>query len=683
MNTNKDILHVIIAALVITLIATLPTIISQQNKILRLEQEAPQTSQGQNNDSSTRIVEKIIHIPTEKVSRPLTTKRTLQELPAQPMQRTQEIVGHITTPDKNDNNQSITTLEPQPSKKATQRSARKKAQVEPEITTKETTKTGTELLPEVETYQPEKPIQTTFPYPTPPSQPRPITSNNTAPTYDSTMYLPVVVNNPIGNIANQTGSGGAGGSNGNTNNSGNNSGSNSGNNSNNGGGGSSSSSSGVSTADTSEILRTLQYHIPIEGGLAVNNLTPTTLRSRTPKTRASTGTNWEEPLIIDESSAFKNIGTIRFKEDIIFKPSANSTGVVAAIVVNKDNMTIDLYGYTLQFDSSEIGGLNTTQQIHGIYINPGVKNTKIVSSKSQDSVGAISRFTGYAIYASGNSTETNNNYDFFTNKIKQISIENILIAGNLNGIYLRRVEEATIHNSKIINNISYNTLYGINILNSQDIKITDCKVNQNISHASLTGIYIKDSIGVSVSNTQASYNKSLMTGNVAGITITASSASSCHSNSIFNCQANSNLCAYVNDTQSIGFHLKNQTFNNVIEKCIADGNSYGDYPQNNQTPTTPPLGYGIKLENSNSNQITDNILKSNLSYGFYDNLTGSTSFYTKNKSLYHPVANYDVFYITGTDATQPLEVITIYPGDLSTVAENLSPYSNIEVQQTL
>jgi hypothetical protein len=341
-----------------------------------------------------------------------------------------------------------------------------------------------------------------------------------------------------------------------------------------------------------------------------------------------------------------------------------------------------LYGFSLSLDSSDFGGLDSTSIIHGIYIEPGIKNTKIISSAPHETKGSIIGFTGYGILAEGFDEQTNSNSEIFINKVKQIEIDNLLIAENFNGICLDNVFQANINKSSIINNHSTSDAYGIYCLDSHDITINECKVNKNSSERNILGLCIQDCVGTSILHSEANYNESLLYGNAIGMQITGTT---CHANTIFNSQASANLCAHINSSESIGFHITNQAYNNVIEKCNTHSNkSMIPFPSQ-PTPTITPVGYGIKLENSNHNQIHENTSSTQKNYGFYDALIGSTTIYTGNKSLYNPTANYSIFFTTGTDATEPLPTTIIYPGDLLALlgSATTSPLINIEIKAAL
>lgn len=517
------------------------------------------------------------------------------------------------------------------------------------------------------------PTQTSYPH-LPAAQQANSQSNN-GPSYDSTMYLPVAMNSSSSSSASPATAAAASAASGDT-------------------------STPVTTTPTTttsttssttestldEILSTLQFDIPAQGGGLINNTSTNTTRSL-PKTRAE-NTNleyWTQPFIIsNDDPTFDHISVVRFQENIFYQPedsSISGSEENAAIIIRKDDTTIDLYGFTLALDSSEIGGLSATTVVHGIYIEPGVKNTKIISSAPHQTKGYITGFTGFGIFAEGTDSQTSDSCDIYTNKIKQVEINNLFIAENFNGISLNNVFQARINQSNVISNVSQTDSYGIYCSNSHDITINECKVNKNYSYQNMYGIYVKDCVGTSISNSEANFNESIQTGNTSGITITGSSASTCHANSIFNCQANANLSAYVSGVESIGIHLSDETFNNVIEQCSTFSNSY-ETASGASTPSTLPIGYGIKLDNSNHNQVHKNTSGNHLNYGFYDSLTGSTTIYTGNKALYNPTENYSISFTTGTGATQPISTTIVYPGDLS-ARGTVSPLDNIEIEQSL
>ena len=78
---------------------------------------------------------------------------------------------------------------------------------------------------------------------------------------------------------------------------------------------------------------------------------------------------WTQPLIIDENNhQFDDTSVVNFKENITYKPSKGYTypstynDYPAAIIIAKDNITIDLAGFTLSLDPSSKPNFMINQQ---------------------------------------------------------------------------------------------------------------------------------------------------------------------------------------------------------------------------------------------------------------------------------------------------------------------------------
>lgn len=432
--------------------------------------------------------------------------------------------------------------------------------------------------------------------------------------------------------------------------------------------------------NTSEILNINAFESSYTGAMPVFNLGGTTHND-------SSISYWNQPLVISESDTqFNGVNVIRLQENIIYKPAATDVdgpGPYGAIVVEKDNMTIDLFGFSLILDDINIGNFDEdacplcsdpseVSTVHGIYIKPGVKNTRIISSMGQYAKGSIRDFTGFAILAQGTSGAAN--------RIEQLVVDNLLLADNFGGISVSYAAETSITNTEAFSNCCFNAVYGMSFVNTTDAFVSNCKSNNNASCDDAYGIFIKDSIGVCIQNCETSYNESTRTGSAFGIMITASSATSTHSNKIFNCTANENLCAYASSQQSIGFYITGTSYNNIIENCTSLSNTNGAIPDPNPNPAPAPQGFGIKLENSNFNEVHGNKVGTQLSYGIYDSLTESTSVFTKNIAFYSPT-NYSVNFKTSNGSVEPIDTVILFPGDLSAINTATSQLQNVEIKK--
>jgi hypothetical protein len=685
MNANKNLVPFIVGSLSISLIICLPTFFFQQKKLLDLREETLQLLQKTN-----PTIQPAYHNYTYQYGQPeqFTPQDIVQSQSITPLELTSLVPTHRLVQETINEISDDTTLESEiinnsPKIKPAQqikKSIQDKIISDP-VNNDEAAIKKSETITETKTSPATLPTQTAFPFVQQPAAPKNYPAP-TGPTYDSTMYLPVVINNPVG-VGAGTGNNSSGGSSSggnNVNNNANNSGGNNG-----GGGG---GSIGVDGEYLDDILKTLQFDIPFPGGYAVDNST-TQIRKRSKKRTYQQV--WTQPLVIDGTSPmFDNVGIVRFKENIVFKPTDGSYS--AAIIIDRNDVTIDLYGFNLELDSSEIDGLLSNHVIHGIFIKPGVKNIKILSSASQDRQGSISRFTGYGIYAEGGTNPTMNAIQIYNNQIKDLEFHNITISECFNGIYLKQVAYGILDRINIIHNTSLiNTLYGIYCLSCSNLEIKHCRVNENYSNYNVYGIYLKNTIGCTIKHTEANFNKSVHNefitqsphvGSISGMTIIGTSTINSHSNIIFNCQANDNICGTVSEAEIIGFHLAENTFNNVIEQSQASYNHHNKNTEDLTDLEILPIGYGFKIENSHHNQIISNQANSNLNYGFYDDADASTTIYTGNKSFYNPI-NYDVVFKTNVSETQPLSRITIYPSDLSAALNTISPLVNIEMQAPL
>jgi len=409
-------------------------------------------------------------------------------------------------------------------------------------------------------------------------------------------------------------------------------------------------------------------------------------------TRADTqNTNpiWTQPLIIDKDNhQFDGTNIMKFQENIVYKPSKGYTypstyhDYPAAIIIAKDNITIDLSGFTLSLDPSVRPNFMINNPTYGISIAPGIKNVKIISTSTTsitNQKGCITGFAGFAIYIYGVS-QSFYSFDAYSNMVKSVIIDNLLITQNSNGIYATNALDITITNTNIIYNFSSRILYGIYFINVIDGVINSCKTNQNFSHSDVYGIYLEDTTGTTVENSQMNSNRSIKSGNSTGINLTSSTATSSYANQIVNCKANQNLCSFVTGKKSIGFNIENQSSHNIIKNCSSFKNSHSPIYSGSQTPSVSPEGIGFQLaSSSDSNEIHDNQSNYHDSYGFYDASSSSTSFYTSNTAAFNPTENYSVTIPTQS-GTKALPTIILYPDNISALDTSTPSFENVEIK---
>lgn len=393
----------------------------------------------------------------------------------------------------------------------------------------------------------------------------------------------------------------------------------------------------------------------------------------------STTTIWTEPQIINDKNP---IDIIRFTNNVVYHPGkmyfypSYYQSYAAAIIIDRDNVTIDLAGFNLSLDGRSASSFLTNNPTFGIAITAGTKNVRIISSGSTNCKGSISGFTGYAIYALG-STQIMNSYDIYQNYIQNIQINNLLLTSNASGIYLSDVLQATISNTDAVYNFSSRPSYGIYCTNVLQSSIQNSNFNQNWSWATIIGMYLEDTINCSITKCQASYNRSLKHGDAIGMQLTGTSPSSSLVNTISECIANSNLSSYTSGAQSIGYYINRGSHTNIISNSQtfynSHGPSFGSIP-----PLITPKGYGIKLEQSNNNQIIKNQSGYHSHYGFLDISLLSSSFFTSNVSIFNATANYVIDIANGT-GSEPLPVLTIYQNDLSVYNYTTPLYENLSI----
>lgn len=406
-----------------------------------------------------------------------------------------------------------------------------------------------------------------------------------------------------------------------------------------------------------------------------------TLNDPTPRPRIVT---WTDPLIIDDNNQFFNTeSVVKFQENIVFKPARNYQYPIAyvdyhaAIIIAKDNITIDLAGFNLSLDPSSSSGFLSNNPIYGISILPGVKNIKIISSGPHDKKGSISGFCGFAIYGDGNFPSYN--FDIYGGMIISLTIDNILMVYNSGGISITNALEVTINNVNIVYNFGARIVYGIYFNNVLNGSITNTKSNQSYSYVDVIGIYLLDTIGIFIDNCSSSFNRSLQNGISIGMEITGTIEDNSHDNTISNSIASGNLCSYVTAKESIGILINSHTKNNNINNCTTSYNSHGPSFGGATDPVVAPIAYGIKLHNTRDNQVSKNQSAYNDNFGFFDNAVASTSFFSSNTALFNETS-YQVNIQLPGPTIGPLPTIILYQYNLATYTGTTSPLMNIEVK---
>jgi hypothetical protein len=390
---------------------------------------------------------------------------------------------------------------------------------------------------------------------------------------------------------------------------------------------------------------------------------------------------WTKPLIIDANNHdFDTMSVLRLENNIVYNPGQRYvypsaySDYPAAIIIAKDNMTIDLNGFNLSLDPSSAANFLTNNPTYGIAVYQGVKNVKIISSGPITRKGSISGFSGFAIYITG-TIQNYNTYDIYSNFVKNIIIDNLLITQNINGIYILNALAATISNTNIIYNFSSRIVFGILYVNVLEGLIDSCKINQNFSFGDIFGVCLQDTNNVTVQNSEANYNRSFQSGNATGMIITATAAGLLSaSNKISNCLANRNLCSFVNGKKSVGFNINNLSHHNAIENCSS---FLCNHVPGIGSATTQ--GIGFQIDNAGLNQIHNNRSGYHETYGFSDTATISTSFWTSNSGLFNNITNYNVTVPTHTGSA-PLSTIIVTPNDLSAYLNAGPVLANISAQ---
>ena len=378
--------------------------------------------------------------------------------------------------------------------------------------------------------------------------------------------------------------------------------------------------------------------------------------------------NWDYPLTIT-SATTGNL--FKLSENIVVGsysvgnfPTVSGFGGNAAIIINKNNVTIDLGGQTL---STTVTG----NAIHGIYIMPGIKGTQIISStQNVNNKGIIQDFKGFGIYIAGASGNT----------VQNTSIDNISCAYNAKGLYAEYAHDISITNSNFIANTSPSVLvHGIYMANIKNALISNVKANANNTSAAANayGIYFENATNSIIEHSSADLNFSTGAGGSAyGIYITSTGSATSSSNSIVSSTANENYCAATNaaNQEAVGIMLTTNastTTSNTISSCTTQRNVFTG------STATNPNGYGIKINGINNNMIKGCTSSYNKTNGILDTAVNtSTNTYHSNtctKNGTDGLTNYSVSFTTG-----PLNVLRVNFRDYMGIHNALSAYANIE-----
>lgn len=462
------------------------------------------------------------------------------------------------------------------------------------------------------------------------------------------------------------------------------------------------------TANNTETSRNIQaFDSNFTGGYAMQNTGGT--QHDDPNTPY-----WNYPFIISEDTfpfvtqpeadsvhPASQLNTTLFKlqQNINYKPSQSYldnndnayNDIFAAIIIDRDNVTIDLSGFSVSFDDSLLSESITITgptadpavTVHGIYIVPGRTNISIISNAGvgpiNSGLGAIQGFPGCAIVAGSaagpaayveNVTFKNimlsKNYNGIElNKIVHAIVENVSINKNIcgstfYGIYAHATDNATLKNVTTNTNLSYGDLYGISFSESENIYISDytcnlnntdeghlygisletCNnvtienniINANRASSTIKGIYsFNNSFNNKIFNTEINNNSSSVFGSAIGIDI-----DNCIAHTIQNSTINENKCSENEYALSIGIFVHNESFKNSVKDNTLINNK-----SSTSSSELLPTSYGIRLENAHFNEIINNYVGNHESYGFIDvadaNNTkhASSNIYQKNYAFYN------------------------------------------------
>lgn len=400
-----------------------------------------------------------------------------------------------------------------------------------------------------------------------------------------------------------------------------------------------------------------------------------------------------KPIIISsDNSSFDDISNFTFQENIIYEPSKSYKypheyeDYPAAIIIDRSNVTIDFNGFSLiKKISSDPQNNNhkhefTDDITHGIVIMPGANNVKIISNTSLENKGCITLFSGFAIFFAGKLTES-----YFINHDMMIQcplIKNLLIVQNKNGISIQNTVQPVIHHMNISCNHSLKEIHGIYLYNTIDAVINNCTINFNSSTDNVYGILLQDAAGSEIKNSSINFNYSTGFGGVTGINITGSSSETSGYNTIINCNIKNNTCSYTQDIESIGCSINNPSHHNTIKQTNCFGHNHNLLNLNAKIPLILPKSHGIKINNSNNNNIIESKCYYYNTYGFYDSMTISTSSYLNNTARLNKIKNYNIFIPNSLHDgySTPLPTTVIYQDIISNTNQPTNFFNNIEIR---
>lgn len=443
-----------------------------------------------------------------------------------------------------------------------------------------------------------------------------------------------------------------------------------------------------------DILDIKKYETTSKGGLGVCNLGGPTHDDENIKC-------WDHPLMISDSNpTFEGINIVRIKENITFKPNTNTTCPVttqqAAIIVAKDDMTIDLSGFAITMDGQKlnpvppvlVGPDNNCSDpgcipaVHGIYIMPGVKNTRIISTQSDNTHtrGSIKKFTGFGIYMAGDTG--------VGKQVEEVFVNNLRIYNCYNGIYAQHASNVNITRTEANNNCNYNTVHGMHFVNVSELYVVGCQASSNRACNNVYGMRLQDTTNALIQDCQTSKNISATTsntGSVYGIHISGTSPTTSFANTVQDCKASGNICADTVNSECVGVLLGDQSAHNIVQNCTILSNDVAGI--NNS-----PNAYGIRLDNSHFNEVTENKVGCNATSvsisghpGISDSLTaGSTSLFTSNVSFFNGHQggeNFNIKFKKNSGETEDFKATIIYAANLEGVSTNVPTLGNLDIKK--
>lgn len=251
-------------------------------------------------------------------------------------------------------------------------------------------------------------------------------------------------------------------------------------------------------------------------------------------------------------------------------------------------MTIDLSEFAIVMDGSQLSPQppspcpvdnNCTDPgcvpiVHGLYIKPGVKNTRIISSTAENTHtrGSFKKFSGFGIFIEGD-TGVNQ-------KVEEVFVNNIRIYNCYGGISAQHASNINITRTEANNNCQYGTLYGMKFVDISELYVVGCQASSNRSCNNIYGIYLEDTCEAFIEDTECSKNRSSgTTGSVSGIHITATSPTTSYANTIKKYTVFSNMCGSDTSAECVGIYLGSTmpasfagTAHNIIQDCIVLSN---------------------------------------------------------------------------------------------------------------